>query len=255
MIIIKKKQEIEKIRESGRIVAEVLEKLREFIRPGLTTWALNKKAEEVIKKRKAKAAFKGYKPHFSKRPFPASICVSINEEIIHGVPSLKRVIKEGDVVSVDVGVYYKGYYGDGATTYAIGEIEDGIKKLLKVTEEALYLGIDKAVAGNKVGDISYAIQSHVESNGFSVIREFVGHGVGRKLHEEPPIPNFGNPSEGPELKTGMTIAIEPMVAIGSGEVRIKEDGWTAVTADGSLAAHFEHTVAILSNGPEILTKI
>jgi len=255
MIVIKSRDEIEKIRESSRIVAEVLQTLREFIRPGITTWALNKKAEEVIKKRKARAAFKGYKPSFGSGAYPAALCVSINEEVIHGIPSTRRVIKEGDIVSMDVGVCYKGYYGDGATTVAVGEVEDRVKELLKVAEEALYRGIEAARVGNRVGDISFAVQSYVESHGFSVIREFVGHGVGKRIHEEPPVPNFGEPGRGPLLKEGMTIAIEPMVAMGSGEVRIKEDGWTAVTVDGSWAAHFEHTIAVLEEGPRILTEL
>ena len=255
MIIIKSRDEIERIRESSRIVAEVLQTLREFIRPGITTWALNKKAEEVIKKRKARAAFKGYKPSFGSGAYPAALCVSINEEVIHGIPSTRRVIKEGDIVSMDVGVCYRGYYGDGATTVAVGEVEDRVKELLKVTEEALYRGIEAARVGNRVGDISFAVQSHVESHGFSVMREFVGHGVGKRIHEEPPVPNFGEPGRGPLLKEGMTIAIEPMVAMGSGEVRIKEDGWTAVTVDGSWAAHFEHTIAVLEEGPRILTEL
>jgi len=255
MIVIKSRDEIEKIRESSRIVAEVLQTLREFIRPGITTWALNKKAEEVIKKRKARAAFKGYKPSFGSGAYPAALCVSINEEVIHGIPSTRRVIKEGDIVSMDVGVCYKGYYGDGATTVAVGKVEDRVKELLKVAEKALYRGIEAARVGNRVGDISFAVQSHVESHGFSVIREFVGHGVGKRIHEEPPVPNFGEPGRGPLLKEGMTIAIEPMVAMGSGEVRIKEDGWTAVTVDGSWAAHFEHTIAVLEEGPRILTEL
>ena len=255
MIVIKSRDEIEKIRESSRIVAEVLQTLREFIRPGITTWALNKKAEEVIKKRKARAAFKGYKPSFGSGAYPAALCVSINEEVIHGIPSTRRVIKEGDIVSMDVGVCYKGYYGDGATTVAVGKVEDRVKELLKVAEEALYRGIEAARVGNRVGDISFAVQSYVESHGFSVIREFVGHGVGKRIHEEPPVPNFGEPGRGPLLKEGMTIAIEPMVAMGSGEVRIKEDGWTAVTVDGSWAAHFEHTIAVLEEGPRILTEL
>ncbi len=255
MIIIKTRDEIEKIRESSRIVAEVLQTLREFVRPGITTWALNKKAEEVIKKRKARAAFKGYRPSFGSGAYPAALCVSINEEVIHGIPSKKRVIKEGDIVSMDVGVCYRGYYGDGATTVAVGRVDKRVEELLKVTEEALYRGIEAARVGNRVGDISHAVQSHVESHGFSVVREFVGHGVGVKIHEEPPIPNFGEPGKGPLLREGMTIAIEPMVAMGSGDVRIKEDGWTAVTADGSRAAHFEHTIAVLKEGPRILTEL
>ncbi|RLD96660.1 MAG: type I methionyl aminopeptidase, partial [Aquificota bacterium] len=205
--------------------------------------------------RKARAAFKGYKPSFGSGAYPAALCVSINEEVIHGIPSTRRVIKEGDIVSMDVGVCYKGYYGDGATTVAVGEVEDRVKELLKVAEEALYRGIEAARVGNRVGDISFAVQSHVESHGFSVIREFVGHGVGKRIHEEPPVPNFGEPGRGPLLKEGMTIAIEPMVAMGSGEVRIKEDGWTAVTVDGSWAAHFEHTIAVLEEGPRILTEL
>ena len=255
MIIIKTREEIEKIRESSRIVAEVLQTLKEFIRPGITTWALSKKAEEVIKKRKARAAFKGYRPSFGSGAYPAALCVSINEEVIHGIPSKKRVIKEGDIVSMDVGVCYRGYYGDGATTVAVGEVEEKVRELLKVTEEALYRGIEAARVGNRVGDISHAVQSHVEAHGFSVVKEFVGHGVGVKIHEEPPIPNFGEPGKGPLLKEGMTIAIEPMVAMGSGDVRIKEDGWTAVTVDGSWAAHFEHTIAVLGEGPRILTEL
>ncbi len=255
MIIIKTRDEIEKIRESSRIVAEVLQTLREFVRPGITTWALNKKAEEVIKKRKARAAFKGYRPSFGSGAYPAALCVSINEEVIHGIPSKKRVIKEGDIVSMDVGVCYRGYYGDGATTVAVGRVDKRVEELLKVTEEALYRGIEAAQVGNRVGDISHVVQSHVESHGFSVVREFVGHGVGVKIHEEPPIPNFGEPGKGPLLREGMTIAIEPMVAMGSGDVRIKEDGWTAVTADGSRAAHFEHTIAVLKEGPKILTEL
>jgi methionyl aminopeptidase len=255
MIIIKTMEEIKKIRESSRIVAEVLETLREFVRPGITTWALNKKAEEVIKKRKARAAFKGYKPSFGSKPYPAALCVSINEEIIHGIPSRKRVIKEGDVVSMDVGVCYEGYFGDAATTVGVGDIGDKRRRLLAVTEEALYRGIGEARAGNRVGDVSHAVQLCVESEGFSVVKDFVGHGVGKKIHEDPPIPNFGRPNQGPVLKEGMTIAIEPMVAEGNGDVCIREDGWTAVTADNSCAAHFEHTVVVLPQGAEILTQL
>ena len=255
MIIIKSREEIEKIRESCRIVAEVLGTLRDFVRPGLTTWALNKKAEEIIRKRKARAAFKGYRPSFGSGPYPAALCVSINEEVVHGIPSLKRVLKEGDIVSMDVGVEYRGYFGDAATTVAVGEVDGRVKELLKVTEEALYKGIERAQVGNRVGDVSHAIQTYVESHGFSVVKEFVGHGVGKKIHEDPPIPNFGAPGQGPLLKDGMTIAIEPMVSMGSGDVKIKDDGWTAVTVDGSWAAHFEHTIALFKEGPRILTEI
>lgn len=255
MIIIKSREEIENIRESSRIVAEVLETLRGFVRPGLTTWALNKKAEEIIRRRKAKAAFKGYRPSFGSGSYPAVLCVSINEEVVHGIPSLKRVLKEGDIVSMDVGVEYRGYFGDAAITVAVGEVDGRVKELLKVTEEALQKGIEEAQVGNRVGDVSHAIQTHVESHGFSVVKEFVGHGVGKKIHEDPPVPNFGDPGQGPLLKDGMTIAIEPMVSMGSGDVKIKDDGWTAVTVDGSWAAHFEHTIAILEEGPRVLTEI
>ena len=255
MIIIKSREEIEKIRESSRIVAEVLETLRDFVRPGLTTWALNKKAEEIIRKRKARAAFKGYRPSFGSGPYPAALCVSINEEVVHGIPSLKRVLKEGDIVSMDVGVEYRGYFGDAAITVAVGEVGDRVKELLEVTEGALYRGIEKAQVGNRVGDVSHAIQTYVESHGFSVIKDFVGHGVGKRIHEDPPIPNFGDPGRGPLLREGMAIAIEPMVSMGSGNVKIKDDGWTAVTVDGSWAAHFEHTIALLEEGPRVLTEI
>jgi methionyl aminopeptidase len=255
MIIIKSREEIEKIRESSRIVAEVLETLQGFVRPGLTTWALNKKAEEIIRRRKAKAAFKGYRPSFGSGFYPAALCVSINEEVVHGIPSLKRVLKEGDIVSMDVGVEYRGYFGDAATTVAVGEVDGRVEELLKVAEEALYKGIEAARVGNRVGDVSHAIQSHVESHGFSVVREFVGHGVGKKVHEDPPVPNFGDSGQGPLLKDGMAIAIEPMVTMGSGDVKVKDDGWTAVTVDGSWAAHFEHTIALLEEGTRVLTEI
>jgi methionyl aminopeptidase len=192
-------------------------------------------------------AFKGY------RGYPASICTSLNNEVIHGIPS-KRVLKEGDIISIDLGVYKDGFYGDGAVTLPVGKIDPGWEKLLKVTEEALYIGIGNARAGNRVSDISHAIQKHVESNGFSVVRAFVGHGIGRELHEEPQIPNFGSPGRGPRLKEGMTLAIEPMVNAGGYEVFVLDDGWTAVTLDNKPSAHFEHTVLISINGPRILTK-
>ncbi len=255
MIILKTREEIEKIRISGRIVAEVLQVLRGLVRPGLTTWALNRKAEEIIKKRKARAAFKGYKPSFGSRPYPAALCVSINDEVVHGLPSPRRSLREGDIVSMDVGVEYRGYFGDGATTVPVGDVNGRVEELLQVTEESLYKGIEAAIVGNRVGDISHAVQAYVESRGFSVVKEFVGHGVGKRLHEDPPVPNYGFPGKGPVLQEGMTIAIEPMVTMGKGDVEIKGDGWTAVTVDGSWAAHFEHTIAILGDGPEILTEL
>lgn len=255
MVIVKTSEEIEGIRRSSRIVAEVLEVLRGFVRPGLTTWALNRKAEEVIKKRHGRPAFKGYRPSFSGKAYPAAICASINEEVVHGLPSKRRVLREGDIVSVDVGVVLKGFFGDGATTYAVGEVSESARRLMEVTEQALHRGIEQAVPGNRVGDISCAVQRHVEAHSYSVVKEYVGHGVGKEIHEDPPIPNFGQCAEGPELVEGMTIAIEPMVAEGEGDVSVRSDGWTAYTKDGSLAAHFEHTIAITENGPEILTVI
>jgi methionyl aminopeptidase len=253
VIIIKSKEEIELIREGGFILAYVLKKLAEFIRPGITTWAIDKKVEEMIREKGARPAFKGYKPRFASEPYRFATCVSVNEEVVHGLPSKKRVLKEGDIVSVDVGVLYKGYYSDAAYTYSVGEVEERIKLLLEVTKSALYKGIEKAVIGNRVGDISYAIGSYVKSYGFNPIKDYCGHGVGKHLHEDPSIPNDGEPGKGEPLKEGMVIAIEPMVAIGSGNIMLKNDGWTAVTSDGSYSAHFEHTVAIFRDGPKILT--
>jgi len=247
VIILKSNQEIKLIEKACRIAAEALEMLGELIRPGVKTKELEEYAEAFIKARGGTPAFKGY------RGYPASICVSINNQVVHGIPS-DRLIKEGDIVSIDLGVVYQGYYGDAARSYAVGRIGELQKRLLEVTERALYKGIEKARPGNRVGDISAAIQDYVESNGFSVVRAFVGHGVGRFLHEEPQVPNFGRPGKGPRLKEGMTIAIEPMVNTGSPDVMVLDDGWTAVTADGGYSAHFEHTVVITKNGAEILTK-
>jgi len=249
VIIIKTPEELKKIRKSCQIVAMVIEELKIFLKEGLTTKQIELFIENLILKMKGLPAFKGY------RGYPASACISINEEVVHGIPSEKVFIKEGDIVSVDVGVIYEGFYGDAAYTYPVGRISTDTERLLKVTEEALYKGIQNAKAGKRVGDISSAIQKHVESNGFSVVRAFVGHGVGRLLHEDPQIPNFGKEGIGPKLRKGMTIAIEPMVNAGTHEVKILPDGWTAVTKDGSLSAHFEHTVAVTDNEPEILTKL
>ncbi len=247
MIILKSSQEIKLIEKACRIAAEALEMLGELIRPGVKTKELEEYAEAFIRARGGIPAFKGY------RGYPASICVSINNQVVHGIPS-DRLIKDGDIVSIDLGVVYEGYYGDAARSYAAGRIGELQKRLLEVTEKALYKGIEKARPGNRVGDISAAIQDYVESNGFSVVRAFVGHGVGRFLHEEPQVPNFGRPGKGPRLKEGMTIAIEPMVNTGSPDVILLDDGWTAVTADGGYSAHFEHTVLITKHGAEILTK-
>lgn len=248
MIILKTQEEIDKMAQACRIVAETLEDIKSFVKPGISTKEIEKFAEERITKKGGTPAFKGY------RGYPASICTSVNNQVIHGIPSQLR-LKNGDIISIDLGVYLNGFYGDGAVTLPVGEIGPQARKLLKVTEEALYIGIRKATPRNRVSDISSAIQNHVESNGFSVVRSFVGHGIGTSLHEEPQIPNFGQPGQGPRLKEGMTLAIEPMVNSGGYEVGILEDGWTAVTLDNGLSAHFEHTIAITDNDPVILTKI
>jgi len=247
--ILKNKWEIEILRKANTIVMEILLFFKERVRPGISTFEFEELALELCEKKGVKPAFKGY------RGYPYAVCVSVNEVIVHGMPKKEKILKEGDIVSFDFGVIYEGYVGDAALTVGVGEISDKAKKLLKVTEEALYKGIEKAHFGNRIGDISYAIQKHVESNGFNVIREFVGHGVGRQLHEPPEVPNFGKPGKGPKIEIGMVLAIEPMVSAGNPEVEILEDGWTAVTKDRSLAAHFEHSVAITPQGPEILSRI
>ncbi len=248
MIVLKSDDEIKRMAESCRIVAEVLEEVRKNISPGVTTKALDRIAESHILSKKARPAFKGY------RGYPASVCTSVNEQVVHGIPSGTK-LREKDIISIDVGVFYKGFYGDAATTLPVGSVDKQTEKLLMITEKALEAGMAKSVAGNRLSDISHSIQECVESKGFSVVRNFVGHGIGRELHEEPQIPNYGNPGEGPELLPGMTLAIEPMVNAGSWEVDILNDGWTAVTKDKSLSAHFEHTVAITKNGLNVLTKL
>lgn len=247
MIILKSQDEIERMAVAGRIVAEVLEEVKNIVVPDVTTLELDKFVESYIRSKGASPAFKGY------RGFPSSICTSVNEQVVHGIPSSER-LREGDIISLDTGVYYNGFYGDSALTLTVGEVSDDAKKLLSATEKSLYLGIEKAVAGNRLFDISSAIQIQVETEGFSVVRNFVGHGIGRELHEDPQIPNYGRKGDGPVLKEGMTLAIEPMVNAGTWDVEILDDGWTAVTKDKNLSAHFEHTVAITSNGPVILTK-
>lgn len=247
MIIIKSPAEIEKIRAASRIVAEVLEGVKSLVKAGVNTAEIEQYADNRIRARGAIPAFKGY------RGYPSSVCISMNEQVVHGIPSKNRTIKDGDIVSVDIGVLLNGFYGDAAMTCEVGAVPPEAGRLVKVTEEALYEGISRAVAGNRVHDISAAIQRHVEKNGFSVVRAFVGHGIGRSLHEEPQIPNFGKAGQGARLREGMTLAIEPMVNAGGSEVMILSDGWTAVTSDHSLSAHFEHTVAVTRNGPEILT--
>jgi methionyl aminopeptidase len=247
MIILKSPEEIEKIAESCRIVADTIEAIKHMVKPGLTTIDVERFADTHMRELGGVPAFKGY------RGYPASICTSLNDEVIHGIPS-KRVLQEGDIFSIDLGVYKEGFFGDGAVTIPVGQIAPALERLLKVTEESLYIGIMNAIVDNRVSDISYAIQKHVESNGFSVVKAFVGHGIGRELHEDPQIPNFGLPGRGPRLREGMTLAIEPMVNLGSHEVVVLKDGWTAVTADGKPSAHFEHTVLVTSEGPRILTN-
>lgn len=248
MILIKSKEEIRKMAKASEIVARAIEAIRSIITAGVTTKELEQVAEDIIRSRGGIPAFKGY------RGYPASICASVNDEVVHGIPSVGRKLEEGDIISIDLGVIYKGYIGDAAVTIPVGKITDEIRRLLQVTEQSLYAGIEKARANNRLTDISNAIQKFVESNGYSVVRAFVGHGVGRALHEDPQIPNFGPPGKGPRLKPGMTIAIEPMVNEGTHEVFLLDDGWTAKTSDGKLSAHFEHTIVINKDGAEILTK-
>ena len=248
MVILKLPDEIERARASSQIVAEVLNKLRDRVKPGATTKELDRFAEEVARKRGAKPAFKGY------RGYPYSLCTSVNEEVVHGMPS-ERILKEGDIISLDFGVFYNGFFGDAAITLPVGKITDAARKLIEVTEQSLYAGIEQAKKGNRLGDISSSVQQTVEPPGFSVVRDFVGHGIGRNLHEDPQIPNYGKKGRGIELKSGMILAIEPMVNQGSYKVKILEDGWTVVTEDGMLSAHFEPSVAITDNGPEILSKL
>ncbi len=240
--------EIDLLRKANAIVAEVLYTLKETIVPGVSAWDLNKIAEEIARKRGALPAFKGY------RGYPFSLCVSVNEEVVHGLPLKEKVLKEGDIVSLDFGAVYEGYIGDAAITVAVGEVSSEAQKLMKVTEEALYKAIDKARVGNRVQDISAVIQQHAERHGYNVIRDFVGHGVGEALHEPPEVPNFGRRGKGPRLMAGMVLAIEPMVVTGGYEVEILPDGWTAVTKDRGLAAHFEHSIVITAKGPEILSR-
>ena len=251
MITLKSPQEIKIMRSAGKIVGDLLKTLGGIIRPGITTLELDKFAEDFILSRNGKPAFKGYVSTF-KKSYPTTLCTSVNESIVHEIPS-RRVLKDGDIISIDVGVLYKGYYGDAAYTFPVGEIDAHAQKLIKVTQEALRRGINQARDGNRLFDIGNAIQSYAEKNGFSVVREFTGHGIGTQLHEEPAVLNFGPPHRGPKLKSGMTIAIEPMITTGTGRAKILSDHWTAVTLDGKLCAHFEHTIAITNSTPEILT--
>ena len=246
MIILKNSDEINLMRKSGKVVEETLNFLEDVIKPGITTEEIDKLAEEFITKQGAIPSFKGY------NGFPASICTSINDEVVHGIPG-GRELKEGDIVSVDCGAMLNGFHGDAARTFPVVKISAEDEKLIRITKESFFKGYEKAIIGNRLTDISFAIQKFVEENGFSVVRDYVGHGIGRNMHEDPGVPNFGKPNRGPKLQAGMALAIEPMVNIGSYHVRTLLNGWTVVTTDGSLSAHYENTVAILDKGPEILT--
>ncbi|MBO8129570.1 MAG: type I methionyl aminopeptidase [Peptococcaceae bacterium] len=248
MISKKSQRELSYMREAGRIVAGALREVEKAIRPGITTRELDQIAEDYIRRHGATPAFKGL------YGFPASICTSINNEVVHGIPGL-RTLENGNIISIDIGTEINGYFGDAAKTFPVGTVSDEALRLLKVTEESLMAGIAMAVAGNRLTDISHAVQSYVESHGFSVVRDYVGHGIGSKMHEDPQVPNFGPPGRGPRLEPGITLAIEPMVNAGSYEVMTLADRWTVVTKDGSLSAHFEHTIAITDAEPEILTRL
>lgn len=248
MIILKLPEEIEKMRASNHIVAEILIALKEKVKPGITTRDLDSYSEELVRKKGAVPAFKGY------MGYPYSLCISVNSEVVHGMPS-NRVLIDGDIVSLDFGAYYKGYYGDAAITVPVGNISEDAARLIRVTEQGLYNGIREAKMGNRLGDISAAVQSCIEAAGFSVVRDFVGHGIGKKLHEEPQIPNYGIKGRGVELKAGMVLAIEPMVNEGTYKVKITDNGWTVITEDGKLSAHFEHSVAVTNDGPDILSML
>jgi methionyl aminopeptidase len=247
-VVLKSSKEIEKMRRAGQVVREVLELVRSHVRPGATTYDLEKAAEERLRKLGVKAAFKGY------HGFPCVLCTSVNSEVVHGIPSPKRVLREGDIVSVDFGVVVDGYYGDAAITVPVGSIDDNTARLLRTTEASLRAGIAAVRPGATLGDVGAAVQGVVEGQGFSVVRDFVGHGIGVHMHEDPQVPNFGEAGQGMKLKVGMVLAIEPMVNIGRPDVRVLDDGWTAVSADGSMSAHFEHTVAVTTDGVRILTE-
>ncbi|MCM3603386.1 type I methionyl aminopeptidase [Robertmurraya korlensis] len=247
MIICKTPREIEIMREAGRIVALTHQELKKHIVPGITTKELDEIAEAFIRKQDAKPSFKGY------NGFTGSICASVNEELVHGIPG-NRVLNNGDIISIDIGAEYNGYHGDSAWTYAVGSIDKETQRLLDVTEESLFKGLNQAKPGDRLSNISHAIQTYVEANGFSVVREYVGHGIGQDLHEDPQIPHYGPPNKGPRLKPGMVLAVEPMVNAGSRYVKTLADDWTVVTVDGKMCAHFEHTIAITETGFEILTK-
>jgi len=249
MIVLKTGRELKIMREACRISAGALQTAGKAVEPGITTAELDKLAEEYILSHGGKPNFKNY------QGYPATACISINNEVIHGIPSSKRKLQQGDIVSIDLGAEFEGYHGDNAATFACGDVSDAAKRLMDITEQSLYKGIAAAVSGGRIGDIGFAVQNFVEANGYSVVRQFVGHGIGNKLHEEPEVPNFGTAGRGIRLMPGMTLAIEPMVNAGGSDVKILPDGWTVLTRDGSLSAHFEHTVVITADGPKILTQL
>ncbi len=246
MIMIKNDRELAYMRDAGRLVAQTHLEMKKAVRPGITTKELDQIAEDFIVGAGARPAFKGY------NGFPATICASINEEVVHGIPGLRK-LESGDIISIDIGTVINGFFGDSAVTLPVGEVTSEAQRLLDVTEQSLHEGIKKAVVNNRLFDISHEVQAYVESNGLSVVRDYVGHGIGRNMHEDPQVPNFGKPGRGPRLQAGMTLAIEPMVNLGTHEVVTKQDNWTVVTRDGKLSAHFEHTIAVTDHGPEILT--
>jgi len=248
VIPLKSQNDLEILREAGRILARIMQKLEGAVKPGISTAEIDSLAEKLIREAGCKSAFKGYKG------YPAEVCISLNEEVVHGIPS-PRILTDKDIISLDVGIEYQGYFSDVAVTLALRRIEPRTKKLIEVAKKALSEGIKQAAVNNHLFDISYAVQEYVEKNGFSVVRDFVGHGIGRELHEEPEIPNFGQPHRGAILRSGMVLAIEPMVNMGTWETRILDNGWTAVTKDGLPSAHFEHTIAVTDEGPEILTRL
>ena len=248
MIELKSAREIALMRRGGHILADVMDRLRDTVKAGMSTLEIDEDVESFITARGAKPAFKGY------RGFPATVCISINEEVVHGIPSAHRRIKDGDIVGLDLGCIVEGYYADCAFTLAIGDVPPKVQQLVDVTRESLDQAIQECRPGRRLSDVSHAVQAHVERHGFAVVRAFVGHGIGRALHEDPQVPNFGDPGRGPQLRPGMVLAIEPMVTMGSWEVKVLDDGWTAVTRDGSLAAHFEHTIAVTDAEPEVLTS-
>lgn len=248
MIYIKSAAEISAMEKSGKIVAETLAKLEEIVKPGITTKELDKIAEEYILGCGARPSFKG---HYG---YPASICTSINDQVVHGIPG-ERILQDGDIISVDCGAYFEGFHGDAARTFPVGNISEEAKRLIQVTRDSFFEGLKYAIVGNRIGDISHAVQNYAESNGFSVVRDYVGHGIGRKMWEEPSVPNFGKPGKGPKLVNGLTIAIEPMINAGTFAIKELSDGWTVVTQDGKYSAHYENSIAILEDGPKILTMI